>query len=84
MTWSADKWKSGLIQVATHMSVLAVWELLSRFVIPPQFLPPPSAIAVAFVTTIESRLQLPAASLTRKTILVPAGFGPTLKLAATV
>ena len=37
-----------LIQTACHLGILIGWELLSRFVIPPRFLPPPSAIAVAF------------------------------------
>lgn len=41
--------KTLLIQTACHIGILATWELLSRFVIPPRFLPPPSAIAVAFV-----------------------------------
>jgi ABC-type nitrate/sulfonate/bicarbonate transport system permease component len=46
--------KAMFIQVATHAGVLLTWELMSRFVIPPQFLPPPSAIARAFVTTTQS------------------------------
>ena len=41
--------KTLLIQTACHIGILATWELLSRFVIPPRFLPPPSGIAVAFV-----------------------------------
>jgi ABC-type nitrate/sulfonate/bicarbonate transport system permease component len=40
--------KTMLIQGAAHVSVLLGWEMLSRFVIPPQFLPPPSAIVRAF------------------------------------
>jgi NitT/TauT family transport system permease protein len=43
-----------LIRFAPHLGLLLAWELLSRFVVPPQFLPPPSAIARAFVTTIRS------------------------------
>jgi ABC-type nitrate/sulfonate/bicarbonate transport system permease component len=43
-----------LVQGAAHVSVLLGWEMLSRFVIPPQFLPPPSAVARAFVTTTQS------------------------------
>jgi NitT/TauT family transport system permease protein len=43
-----------LLQTGTHLSILAAWELLARFVVPPQFLPPPSAIARAFVTTTSS------------------------------
>jgi ABC-type nitrate/sulfonate/bicarbonate transport system permease component len=46
--------KAMLIQGAAHVSVLLGWEMLSRFVIPPQFLPPPSAIVRAFVTTTQS------------------------------
>ena len=40
--------KTLLFQTACHIGILVAWELLSRFVIPPRFLPPPSAIAVAF------------------------------------
>ena len=46
--------KTLLSRCATHASVLIAWELLSRFVIPPQFLPPPSAVVRAFVTTTAS------------------------------
>jgi NitT/TauT family transport system permease protein len=46
--------KTLLIQSAAHVSVLLGWELISRFVIPPQYLPPPSAILQAFVTTTRS------------------------------
>ena len=40
--------KTMLFQTGCHIGILVAWELLSRFVIPPRFLPPPSAIAVAF------------------------------------
>jgi len=53
--------------------VLVAWELLSRFVIPPQFLPPPSAIAVAFVTTIRTG-ELPR-QLWQTTSVLLVGFG---------
>jgi len=46
--------KTMLVQGAAHVSVLLGWEMLSRFVIPPQYLPPPSAIVRAFVTTTQS------------------------------
>jgi NitT/TauT family transport system permease protein len=46
--------KTLLIQSAAHVSVLLGWELISRFVIPPQYLPPPSAILQAFITTTRS------------------------------
>ncbi len=73
MTWSADRCKTVSIQVATHISVLTIWELLSRFVVPPQFLPPPSAIALAFVTTTRSG-ELPRQLWQTTTVLV-LGFG---------
>jgi ABC-type nitrate/sulfonate/bicarbonate transport system permease component len=54
MTWSAERSKAVIIKAAPHIGVLVAWELLSRFVIPPQYLPPPSAIAIAFLTTTRS------------------------------
>ena len=54
MSIASERRKTRLLQIATHVSVLVVWELVSRFLIPPQFLPPPSAIAVAFWTTLKS------------------------------
>jgi ABC-type nitrate/sulfonate/bicarbonate transport system permease component len=55
MSTQADaRRKTMLVQGAAHASVLLAWEMLSRFVIPPQYLPPPSAIARAFVTTTQS------------------------------
>jgi ABC-type nitrate/sulfonate/bicarbonate transport system permease component len=51
---TAARRKTLLIQCATHASVLIAWELLSRFVVPPQFLPPPSAVVRAFITTTAS------------------------------
>jgi ABC-type nitrate/sulfonate/bicarbonate transport system permease component len=53
-TLAAERRRTLLVQTATHASVLLVWELLSRFVVPPQYLPPPSAIARAFLTTTMS------------------------------
>ena len=41
-------------QVALHGSMLAVWEIACRTVIPPLLLPAPSAIAVAFYETLRS------------------------------
>ena len=46
--------KTLIVQATSHVCVLAAWELLSRFVVPPQFLPPPSAVARAFWTTTAS------------------------------
>jgi NitT/TauT family transport system permease protein len=62
-----------LVQVATHVSVLLLWELASRYAIPPQFLPPPSAIARAFVTTTESG-ELPR-QLWQTLSVLTVGFG---------
>src|ERR1700682_4057899 len=73
MTWITARPRTVLIQAATHISVLVAWELLSRFVIPPQFLPPPSAIAVAFLTTIRSG-ELPR-QLWQTTSVLLVGFG---------
>jgi NitT/TauT family transport system permease protein len=71
---SRDKrYRSILIQTATHGGVLLGWELLSRFVIPPQFLPPPSAILRAFVTTTQSG-ELPRQLWQTATVLF-MGFG---------
>jgi ABC-type nitrate/sulfonate/bicarbonate transport system permease component len=67
------RWNTTALQAATHMSVLVVWELLSRFVVPPQFLPPPSAIARAFVTTTQSG-ELPRQLWQTVSVLV-LGFG---------
>ena len=62
-----------LIRAAPHAGVLIAWELLSRFVIPPQFLPSPSMIALAFVTTIRSG-ELPR-QLWQTTSVLLLGFG---------
>lgn len=42
------------LQIALHGSVLALWEIACRTVIPPLFLPAPSAIAAAFYDTLLS------------------------------
>jgi ABC-type nitrate/sulfonate/bicarbonate transport system permease component len=67
------KRKSIRMQWATHLGVLLVWELLSRFVVPPQFLPSPSAIARAFVATTRSG-ELPRQLWQSASVLL-AGFG---------
>ena len=51
---AAVRRKTLLIQGAAHASVLIGWELLSRYVIPPQYLPPPSAVVQAFIATTRS------------------------------
>src|SRR5467141_629694 len=58
MTATRSRCRALLIRAAPHAGVLIAWELLSRFVIPPQFLPPPSMIALAFVSTIRSGVLL--------------------------
>jgi len=46
--------RSVALQIALHGSVLAIWEIACRTVVSPLFLPPPSAIAVAFYDTLRS------------------------------
>jgi ABC-type nitrate/sulfonate/bicarbonate transport system permease component len=41
-------------EIAVHLLLLAVWEIACRTIIPPIFLPPPSAIVLAFWQTIRS------------------------------
>ncbi len=59
------------VQAATHVAVLAVWELTSRFIVPPQFLPAPSAIVRAFFTTTLSG-ELPRQLMQTLDVLVLA------------
>ena len=73
MTATRSRSQALLIRAAPHAGVLIAWELLSRFVIPPQFLPPPSAIVLAFVTTIRSG-ELPR-QLWQTTSVLLLGFG---------
>ena len=73
MTATRSRYRTLLIRAAPHVGVLIAWELLSRFVIPPQFLPPPSMIALAFVTTIRSG-ELPR-QLWQTTSVLLLGFG---------
>ena len=61
------------LQTATHLYLLAAWELLSRYVVPPQFLPPPSAVARALVTTTLSG-ELPR-ELGHTSSVLLLGFG---------
>jgi NitT/TauT family transport system permease protein len=65
--------RTWLFQAVTHLGILTLWELLSRFVVPPQFLPPPSAIARAFVTTTRSG-ELPRQLWHTASVLL-LGFG---------
>ena len=73
MTATRSRCLALLIRAAPHAGVLIAWELLSRFVIPPQFLPPPSMVALAFVTTIRSG-ELPR-QLWQTTSVLLLGFG---------
>ena len=73
MTATRSRCRAFLIRAAPHAGVLIAWELLSRFVIPPQFLPPPSMIVLACVTTIRSG-ELPR-QLWQTTSVLLLGFG---------
>lgn len=70
---SGRKRNQGILRLASHLSVLIAWELLSRFVVPPQFLPPPSAIVYALIGTIESG-ELPRQLMQTMSVLL-LGFG---------
>jgi ABC-type nitrate/sulfonate/bicarbonate transport system permease component len=61
------------IQIALHGSMLALWEIACRTVISPLFLPPPSAIAVAFYDTLRSG-ELPR-QLGQTLGVLAVGFG---------
>jgi ABC-type nitrate/sulfonate/bicarbonate transport system permease component len=67
------RWHGILAQAAMHACVLGLWELACRTVIPPLFLPPPSAVFLAFVQTIESG-ELPRQLLQTMAVLL-SGFG---------
>lgn len=68
--------KTLIVQTISHLTVLVVWELLSDFVVPPQFLPPPSAIARAFWSTTVSG-ELPRQLWQTMTVLT-LGFGASI------
>jgi ABC-type nitrate/sulfonate/bicarbonate transport system permease component len=70
---SSARRKTLLIQGAAHASVLIGWELLSRYVIPPQYLPPPSAVVQAFIATTRSG-ELPRQLWQTASVLL-LGFG---------
>jgi ABC-type nitrate/sulfonate/bicarbonate transport system permease component len=67
------RWDTRIIQAATHICVLLTWELLASFVVPPQFLPSPTAVARAFVVTTQSG-ELPR-QLWQTTSVLFFGFG---------
>jgi NitT/TauT family transport system permease protein len=67
------KWKPLLIPWAVHLSLLLAWEMMSRFVVPPQFLPSPSDIVRAFFTATRSG-ELPRQLLQSASVFL-AGFG---------
>jgi NitT/TauT family transport system permease protein len=58
---------------ALQASIIVLWEVACRTVISPLFLPPPSAIAVAFVETIQTG-ELPRQFMQTMQVLV-MGFG---------
>jgi ABC-type nitrate/sulfonate/bicarbonate transport system permease component len=60
-------------QLAFHGTLLAIWEIACRTVINPLFLPPPSAIAVAFYDTLRSG-ELPR-QLGQTLGVLAVGFG---------
>ena len=60
-------------QLAFHGTLLAIWEIACRTVINPLFLPPPSAIAVAFWETIQSGELL--RQLSQTLLVLATGFG---------
>jgi NitT/TauT family transport system permease protein len=62
-----------LARLATHLTLLVAWELAARWFIPPQFLPPPSAIARAFVETTLTG-ELPRQLWQTVSVLI-VGFG---------
>lgn len=62
-----------VLQTATHASVLLAWEFLARFVVPPQFLPPPTAVARALITVTETG-ELPR-QLWQTLSVLGLGFG---------
>jgi NitT/TauT family transport system permease protein len=63
-------------RITTHLGVLVLWELTARLVIPPQFLPPPSAVARAFVETTLSG-ELPRQLWQTASVLF-LGFGVSI------
>ena len=74
MTRSArERRQTMAVQVLVHAGVLLAWELLARFVVPPQFLPPPTAVLRALVTTTQSGELL--RQLSHTTTVLALGFG---------
>jgi ABC-type nitrate/sulfonate/bicarbonate transport system permease component len=68
--------KTLIVQAFSHISVLIAWELLCDFIVPAQFLPPPSAVARAFWSTTVSG-ELPRQLWQTTTVLV-LGFGASI------
>jgi ABC-type nitrate/sulfonate/bicarbonate transport system permease component len=67
-------WRRSLsMQMILHISVLLVWEIACRTVIPPLYLPAPSTIMVALVKTIQSG-ELPT-QLSQTAVILLAGYG---------
>jgi ABC-type nitrate/sulfonate/bicarbonate transport system permease component len=68
-------------QLALHGSVLALWEIACLTVISPLFLPPPSAIAVAFYDTLRSGELIRQLSQTLAVLAVGFGLAVIIGLA---
>jgi len=69
------------IRVALHGSVLLLWEIACLTVISPLFLPPPSAIAVAFRDTLRSGELIRQLSQTLAVLSVGFGLAVVIGLA---
>ena len=66
-------WRKRLPDVTLHLGVLLLWEIACRTVIPPMFLPPPSAIVAAFAET--SRTGELWTQLRQTLSVLSVGFG---------
>jgi ABC-type nitrate/sulfonate/bicarbonate transport system permease component len=69
------------VQLTLHGSVLALWEIACLTVISPLFLPPPSAIAVAFYDTLRSGELIRQLSQTLAVLAVGFGLAVIIGLA---
>lgn len=69
----SSRWRGIAVQVFIHATILLIWEIACRTVIPPLFFPPPSAVFMAFVQTIRSG-ELPRQFVETLGVL-SAGFG---------
>jgi ABC-type nitrate/sulfonate/bicarbonate transport system permease component len=70
------------MQLVLHVSVLLAWELACRTIIPPLYLPAPSAVLVAFAKTIASG-ELPV-QLGQSAVILLAGYGMSVVIGMVV